>query len=591
MNPQTELPSGSLAVDFIANSPFEIAALVFSYVDNIDIKNLRLSCKKLANFVSPHLRFKRVFIGASPLNVEVFRAVAEHETFRHDVSEIVWDESRYETPSDRDHRYDGDWDRFDEGSDHSSDEGDDEDSPWIKRPRGVPFWFCRCYHAAIESLEERRQHDVETLPQYVEASKQLAAKMPIRDAYAYYLKLLEEQEQVLSDTSADAVAFEWALKNDRFPNLKRVTLTPAAHGMLFNPLYPTPAIRALPYGFIYPLPRGWPTPLHGEEFDGWNWNEKIVKTSPLGHPTETYMEVKDKWRGFRHVVRVLAQPTSTGVTELIFDGNQISTGLPCAIFSAPEFGVEAVEYENLVAAIKKPGFTTLKLNLMMDDQEYNGYGAFRNGRLKKALEAASDLRYFTLETDQEDNPEDPWRAQSSTADHFIPLRSIFPIETWKNLSHFGLSRFLVKQKDLLNVLAALPQTLRSVELSFLWFLKDSGDYRELLFGIRDTLDWQRRATRPRLLIRDEGEFQAFPGRAVWLDDDLDEFLYSDGENPYVLASLFPQFMSFGPHAPEGLLPSLSVGYGFGKHKDEFEPRFERPYVSVAELQRMGILET
>ncbi|KAJ0276764.1 hypothetical protein COL940_008122 [Colletotrichum noveboracense] len=375
MNPQPDLPSASAVVDFLTKSPFEIAALIFSHIDNIDIKNLRLSCMKLANLASPHLRFKRVFIGASPLNVEVFRAVAEHDTFRHDVREIIWDESRYETPSDRDHR---------------------------------------CYHTAIESLEDRRQHDVETLPQYVEASKQLAAKMPIRDAYAHYLKLLEEQEHVLSNPSTDAVAFEWALKNDRFPNLKRVTLTPAAHGMLFNPLYSTPAIRALPDGFVYPLPRGWPTPLHGEEFDGWDWNEKIVKTFPLGHPTETYMEVKDKWRGFRHVVRVLAQSTSTGVTELIFDGNLISTGLPCAIFNAPEFGVEAVEYENLVAVIKKPGFTTLKLNLMMDDQEYNGYGAFRNGRLKKALEAASDLRYFTLETDQEDNPDDPWRAQNLT---------------------------------------------------------------------------------------------------------------------------------------------------------------------------------
>ncbi|KAF3809997.1 hypothetical protein GCG54_00002446 [Colletotrichum gloeosporioides] len=587
MNSQTKLPSGSLVIDFIANSPFEIAALVFSHIDNIDIKNLRLSCKKLANLASPHLRFKRVFIGASPLNVEVFRAVAEHETFRHDVREIVWDESRYETPDSRDRRYQGDWDLLNEGSEHSSDEENDEedneDRPWIKYPRGLPFWFYRCYHATIENLEDRRQEDVKTLPQHLETSKQLATGMPIQDAYAHYLKLLKEQEQVLSNTSADAVAFEWALNNDRFPNLKRVTLTPAAHGMLFNPLYPTPAIRALPDGFIYPLPRGWPTPLHGEEFDGWDWNDKIVKTFPVGHPKETYMEVKDKWRGFRHVVRVLAQPTSTGITELIFDGNQISTGLPCAIFNSPEPEVDAVEYENLIAIIKNPGFTTLKLNLMMDDQGYIGYGAFRNGRLKQALEAASDLRYFILETDQEDNPEELWRAQSSTIDHFIPLRSIFPIETWKNLSHFGLSRFLVKQEDLLDFLTTLPQTLRSVELSFLWFAKDSGNYRELLFGIRDTLDWQRRATRPRLLIRDEGEFQALPGRAVWLEDDLDEFLYSNGENPYVLPSALPQIMSFMPHAPEGLLPTPTVGYGFGRHKDAFEPRFERPYESVAEL--------
>ncbi|KAH0432157.1 hypothetical protein CcaCcLH18_06655 [Colletotrichum camelliae] len=575
MNPQPDLASGSHVVDFIANSPFEIAALVFSHLDNSDIKNLRLSCKKLANLASPHLRFKRVFIGASPLNVEVFRAVAEHEIFRRDIREIVWDESRYETPGPRDHRYRGDWDIFDEGSEseRSSDEEGDEDSPRIKRPRGIPCWFYRCYHATIEKLEDRRGDDAETLPQDAETSQQLDAGMPLQDAYAHYLKLLDEQEQVLS-TSADVAALEWALGNDRFPDLERVTVTPAAHGMLFNPLYPTPAIRALPYGFIYPLPRGWPTPLDGEEFYEWNWEDKIIKTSPMEHPTETYMVVKDKWRGFRHVVRILAQPTSTTIKELIFDGNQINTGLSCGIFYAPESRVDAVEYNNLVAVIKKPGFTTLKLNLMMDAQGYNDYPAFRNGRLKQALDA--DLRHFTLETDAEDNPERAYYGPYSRTDHFIPLRSIFPIETWKNLAHFGLSRFLVKQQDLLDFLTALPQTLRSVELSFLWFLKDSGNYRELLFGIRDTLDWQRRATRPRLLIRDECEFQALPGRAVWLEDDLDEFLYNDGENPYAFPSM-PAQMIIGPSNTWLSTPRLDRGRGIGTQKDAFDPRYERPY--------------
>jgi hypothetical protein len=33
------------------------------------------------------------------------------------------------------------------------------------------------------------------------------------------------------------------------PALKRVTITPSAHGHLFTPLYPTPIIRAFPKGF------------------------------------------------------------------------------------------------------------------------------------------------------------------------------------------------------------------------------------------------------------------------------------------------------------------------------------------------------
>lgn len=47
-------------IDFIATSPFEICALVFAQLDNCDLKALRLTCKKLAHLVSPHLRFSRV---------------------------------------------------------------------------------------------------------------------------------------------------------------------------------------------------------------------------------------------------------------------------------------------------------------------------------------------------------------------------------------------------------------------------------------------------------------------------------------------------------------------------------------------------
>ncbi|KAI8162044.1 hypothetical protein K4K49_013089 [Colletotrichum sp. SAR 10_70] len=329
-------------IDFIATAPFEICALVFAPLDNCHLKALRLTCKRLAHLISPHLRFKRVFISASPLDVQVFRAIAEHDIFRRNVREIVWDDARYEKPP----------------------------------PDFVTFG---------------------------------------------------------GEYNDECV---WPASKDE----------------------------------------------EGAGYEMWEREKE-----------------KDKWRGFRHVIRIVAQQRSatSKITELVFDGNQIHSGLTCGILHTPE---PCVEYNHLAAVIKKPGFTTLRLNLMICGADNNNYLAFRNGRLKQMLEA--DLQHFILETDEDGSLGQEPQPLTATRDHFIPLRSIFPVEVWKNLVHFGLSRFLVKQQDLLDFLAVLPQTLHSVELSFLMFMANNGDYRELLFHIRDDLGWQGRAIRPRLLIRD-----------------------------------------------------------------------------------------
>ncbi|GKT57211.1 hypothetical protein ColTof4_11365 [Colletotrichum tofieldiae] len=82
-------------VDFIANLSFEIPTIIFSHLDNCDLKSLRIACRQLAGLVRPHIRFKRVFISVNPLNVQIFRAIAEHETFRYGVCEILWDDARF----------------------------------------------------------------------------------------------------------------------------------------------------------------------------------------------------------------------------------------------------------------------------------------------------------------------------------------------------------------------------------------------------------------------------------------------------------------------------------------------------------------
>ncbi|KAJ5018804.1 hypothetical protein K4K57_003619 [Colletotrichum sp. SAR 10_99] len=274
-------------IDFIATAPFEICALVFAHLDNCHLKALRLTFKKLAHLVSPHLRFNRVFISASPLDVQVFRAIAEHDIFRHNVREIVWDDARYEKPP------------------------------------------------------------------------------------------------------PDFVTFEGEYDDECV-----ITLTPAAHGILFKPLYPSPAIRALPYGFNYPLPRSWPASKdeEGAGYKMWEREEEKAERDLEDHGTD-------------------------------FRRNQIHSGLTCGILHAPE---PCVEYDHLAAMIKKPGFTTLRLNLMICGADNNNYLAFRNGRLKQMLEA--DLQHFTLETDEDGSLGQEPQPPNATRDHFIPLRSIFPVE-------------------------------------------------------------------------------------------------------------------------------------------------------------------
>lgn len=113
------------------------------------------------------------------------------------------------------------------------------------------------------------------------AAKQVAAQPPLKICWQYYQNLLQQQEDVIAFQS-DVDAFIYGLK--RFPALRRITITPAAHGWLFAPLYETPMIRALPYGFNYPIPRGWLT-------------SKFAEMEPYAHPWSDETE-KNKWRGF-----------------------------------------------------------------------------------------------------------------------------------------------------------------------------------------------------------------------------------------------------------------------------------------------------
>lgn len=538
--------------------PTEISTVVQSYLPNRDIKSLRLSCKAL--FAISQLRFDRVFLSANPRNIEVFRAIADHPVFRERVVEIIWDDARLQDgPISRrsadprspnfDPEYDEDFDLVSEDEDNDEDSiGDD----------GTPYWFVK---ACVLNLLDMRAHkccDVDR-PDHV-AREKLAADISFSHSWNYYQSLLRQQNEVL-ETNADYKAFNYGLL--RFPALRRVTISPAAHGSLFRPLYETPMIRAFPPSFDYPIPRTWPLKKRAQK--PWKWTPE---------------NEKDQWRSFRLVTRSLAvvakvrqdeqlqqKKQRRGVTELIVDVNQLLTGLNPYIFAK-----ECDEQRDLVKAIGQPNFRRLDLVLGVGGLDQDGWRPFRSGYLRRMLEAAPDLEHISLRTDEAHRN---YHAIPAGYYHLIPLRNIFPIEAWTRLKHFGLARFAVDQNDLLSFLGALPPTLRSVELSFLFF--SDGNHRDLLVGMRNQLGWRERPAdqRPRVSIVITSTVEQ-PWRGVWADAPVEQFLYHDGPNPFGADGKNPNRIPFGCGAVV---------------KDAFDPAYERPCVDREELQKLGYTKT
>lgn len=130
--------------------PAELLQAVLSYLSNQDIKNLRLTNKAVKERAL--LRLTRVFISANPLNIQVFRAIADHDQFRHQVTEIIWDDVLLSRSTNRhgEEDVDDEWDPEDDGEDYDS--HPDEELP--PPQRGVPFWFvfaCRKSEITLNS--------------------------------------------------------------------------------------------------------------------------------------------------------------------------------------------------------------------------------------------------------------------------------------------------------------------------------------------------------------------------------------------------------------------------------------------------------
>ena len=521
--------------------PPKIVKIIVDQVPNSTIKNLRLTSRYYSETAA--LRLNRVFISANPRNVEVFAAIANHEVFRAQITEIIWDDALLYVRPEPHNEVEGDYGSDDdyEGCE-DEDECDEDGIDW----RGdVPGWFRKACRQNIFDMKWCRDEDVDR-PSLVAREQQMSEQMPMEEAWAYYQELLQQQRDAL-DLKVHINALEKHLGS--FPGLQRITITAATHGRLYNPLYETPMIRAFPRGFNHYIPRGWP----------------IIRTCVP--ECNDWNEDGSDWQGFRVVTRLLAEDRDYGrVTDLRIDANELEMGLNSRVF----------EKENRIlndfqATLARPNFTHLHLDLMVDPH-YRQADVFRSGLLKRALASASagqGLKYLSLRTNM-----DIYRT-SERCNWYVPLTTIFTPTSYSRLEHFGLARFYVKQDDLLALLASLPKTLRSVELSNIPFISDGDSYRMLLYGVRDTLGWKGRDPRPILTVSTDIQ-NPLPGRAIWVEDELYRFLYQDGSNPFKDSPVKNS--------------RTQIKEGFGWEKDSFDPDHKRPHVDDYDLADMGYIK-
>ncbi|RGP77500.1 hypothetical protein FLONG3_4419 [Fusarium longipes] len=468
--------------------PVEILNQIISNLLNIDIKNLRQTCIYLKDIARP--RINRLFLSTNLQDIQVFTAVVDHEIYRHRVTEIIYDDVRFSHTEGTDSQP-----NYDMADDMADDIGDAED---------LPLWFRDAYHKTYRVLEHYDRHSIKVKG---------VSRNPLGPVESFKpFRTLWQQQQATVATNRDADALKHGLS--RLTNLRRVTITPATHGVPSRPLYYTPTIRSLAQGILYPIKRGWPVTSIGDNRleEEQDWNE----------------EYKAQWRGYFLVSRTLAQhlrenPRSK-FTEIVINTNQLRTGISSRIFET-----ESNEKTDLDTILSQPGFTRLDLSLYCGHQHECVWSSFGTGRLRNLLAKATDIQHFSLSTNMS------MRTEDEVDETFFPLRSIFPVSEWHQLRHFGLSRFNVQKDDVIALLESLPQTLTSVELSFLLFFPDQGNYQTLLEDMRDKLGWRERSLvgQPGILIRVDTSSEPTLGAVLQdLSREVESFVYHDGENPF-----------------------------------------------------------
>ncbi|KAJ4129047.1 hypothetical protein NW768_007577 [Fusarium equiseti] len=497
----------------LSHLPVELLDQIISSLSNRSIKNLRQTCTFLSKVAQ--LRFDRVFLSTNSLDIEVFTAIAKDDVLRLRVREIIYDDARF-------------WDEYRTGAEFYDEEWE----------TGLPPWYLAFYYYEVKKAREILEKGAESLAR-------IEVSYDCQESYKHYQQLLQGQTEVIAQ-GRDIDALRYGLT--RFPKLKRVELSIATYGRQLEPFYYTPTIRSLPQNLVYPRARGWP---------GTNPHQEFL---PDVKPWEG--EEKEEWRGFcvvtREVARHLRENPASNIAEFSIDVNYLPAGINFRVFE----NTETAEYIDLVTILSHPGLKRFDLPLHpIGVEDPDESGALYN-QVHHLLSSATDLQHVSLSTNIDFKEDDIW-SMLGRDEHCFPLRHIFPIDKWSNLRHFSLSRLFVRQADVRDFLAAMPDTLKSIELSFLEFTPWYRDcYRGLFEGMRSTLGWQNRPRKDQPKIKVLVERRG--GKVVDVSAEAESYMYDEGENPFTIGS--------DPSYPE---KRFYVFYDVGIEVDVFDPNYKR----------------
>lgn len=207
-----EPPSGPLMATqspWFLRVPPEIILSIVSFLQNKDVKSLRLTCKILGE-ITP-FSLSRVFLSANSLNIQVFRAVADHSKFRQQITEIIWDDARFVSAPLI-------WEDVRPIIDPQSLQTNPNE--------GCPNWFVEQCEENHYVMKHRKYHDMDR-PDHLARKIQMDAQIPLKACWQYYSQILNDQKTVI-ESQDDEKAFLYAeavpeaQKSDRYARGSRL---------------------------------------------------------------------------------------------------------------------------------------------------------------------------------------------------------------------------------------------------------------------------------------------------------------------------------------------------------------------------------
>lgn len=467
--------------------PPEVQLVLAGFIPNRDIKSLRLTCKQASKTFLP--RFDRVFISPNRRALDIFKAIAEDERFRHQVREIAWDDCRFYAWNTYDMNRWGDYCRYSDSvrtletftnelqkyldglESFGNPPDDDPDVPWL---------------SPHEDKDNRWGTCTTCNPVDYEAS------------FKRYEKLFREQDAIIREEE-DRVVFRLGLA--AFPRLRTVTITNGVYQL--NDKCKTPlAVDILP-GIVIPERWAWPS--------GFSAN----------FPSHPWLQVSKIYRGFTVATEELANGTHQIENFIVRDEDERG----CSGIGQQLLKPRNRTLESFQALVARPGLKRLELPIFSArfgrhgglESRYHDWDFLRNGILRNTLSQASDLEHFCFSVSGRFAHDTNWLTYGNA--DCTPLLSFLPVSCWPNLRHLALYQLFVELEDLGRLLRELPETVETIHLGDINVL-DLFD-RDLIFGAICEMDLcQKRAKPPKILFTGL-EVGTHPQRYAWPRETFD----------------------------------------------------------------------